>query len=377
MSTPFAGARPGSPSADARLLIEHQRLPTSGARAVHTFLLDGALRLAIPQLAVDQAGSTAAMNNGDSNTDMPIYRWDDGKFAAEGQLTVPGGEDATFFGIDGAEFLATASIRTGSGPYELNCHSTIFRRNKGHWEPFQSIATFAAKQWHFFSFDGRYFLALAQGVVHEGVIARHPARSCIYEWNGDRFVEFQTLDGPWGYNWQYFEQDGGKFLAYADHVTPSILLRWNGVAFSPVQEFAARGGRAFKLFRAEGKSWLAFANLLGESVLYRWDEGQFTAHQVLSGPGGREFAAIQTERGQYLIQVNFIHGTPAAPQTALASFVHRWQDGQLSKVEEFPTYGGTDACVFTAEGAMFVAVSNSLSRDIRFREDSVIYRFAG
>jgi len=122
---------------------------------------------------------------------------------------------------------------------------------------------------------------------------------------------------------------------------------------------------------------LAFANLLGESVLYRWDAGLFTPHQVLSGPGGREFAAIQTDNGQYLIQVNFIHGTPAAPQTALASFVYRWQDGQLSKVEEFSTFGGTDASVFSAEEGVFVAVSNSLSRDILFREDSVIYRFAG
>jgi hypothetical protein len=190
-------------------------------------------------------------------------------------------------------------------------------------------------------------------------------------------VEFQTVDGPWGYNWQYFEQDGEKFLAYADHVTSSVLFRWNGSAFAPSQTFASRGGRAFKLFRADGKSWLAFANLLGDSVLYRWDAGTFTAHQTLSGPGGREFAVVETDRALYLIQVNFIHGTPAAPHPDLASFVYRWQDGQLSEIEEFATCGGTDANVFSADGVVFVAVSNSLSRDIRFREDSVIYRFDG
>lgn len=366
----------GSSATDSRMLVEHQRLPTSGARAVHAFCLDGALRLAIPQLAVDQPGSAAAMNGGDSNTDMQLYRWADGSFVAEGQLPVPGGEDATFFRIGNADFLATASIRTGAGPYDLNCQSVIYRSDNGGWRPFQSIATFAAKQWHFFSFEGRSFLALAQGVVHEGITARHPSRSCIYEWDGEKFVEFQALDGPWGYNWQFFELDGHKFLAYADHVTASVLLRWNGAAFAPSQTFAARGGRAFKIFRADGKSWLAFANLLGESVLYRWDAGIFTAHQTLSGPGGREFAAIQTDKGQYLIQVNFIHGTPAAPQPALESFIYRWQDGQLSKVEEFSTSGGTDASVFRADGGVFVAVSNSLSRDIRFREDTIIYRFA-
>jgi hypothetical protein len=344
---------------------------------VHTFSFDGALRLAVPQLAVDQPDSPAAMNGGNSNTNMLLYRWTAGRFVAESPLPVPGGEDATFFRIANADFLATASVRTGAGPYDLNCQSVIYRGDNGQWRPFQSIATFAAKQWHFFAFGGRSFLALAQGVVHEGIAARHPSRSCIYEWDGERFVEFQTVDGPWGYNWQYFEQDGEKYLAYADHVTASVLFRWDGSVFAPSQEFASRGGRAFKLFRADGKSWLAFANLLGESVLYRWDARTFTAHQTLSGPGGREFAAVQTDNALYLIQVNFIHGTPAAPQTDLASFVYRWQDGQLSKIEEFSTCGGTDANVFSADGRVFVAVSNSLTRNIRFREDSVIYRFDG
>jgi hypothetical protein len=359
------------------LLVEHQRLATFGARAVHVFSLEGAVRLAIPQLALDVANAPAAMNGGDSNTMMPLYRWTAGNFVVDGELPVPGGEDATAFRIGAAEFLATASIRTGTGPYDLNCESTIFRRDRGRWESFQRIPTFAAKQWHFFSFDGRHFLALAQGVIHEGLIARHPARSCIYEWDGERFGEFQTLEGSWGYNWQYFEQDGGHFLAYADHVTPSILLRWNGAGFTPFQEFAARGGRAFKLFRADGQTYLAFANLPGESMLFRWQGAAFTPHQSLGGPGAREFAVVQTHGGLYLIQANFIHGTPAAPKTDLMSYVYRWQDEKLEKVEEFATFGATDAAAFAVDGQVYVAVSNSLTRDIRFGEDSIIYRFTG
>jgi hypothetical protein len=364
-------------AAGGGLLVEHQRLPTSGARAAHTFVRDGVVCLAIPQLAVDLPGAVAAMNGGDSQTDMPLYRWSDGRFVADGALSVPGGEDATYFKIGDREFLATASIRTGAGPYDLNCYSVIYRREGDDWRPFQQVATFAAKQWHFFTLKGRSFLALAQGVVHDGVVARHSARSCIYEWDGARFVEFQTLEGPWGYNWQYFELDGHAFLAYADHTAPSGLWRWDGASFIPFQELASRGGRAFKLFRTDGKTWLAFANLLGESMLYLWAGGRFTAHQTLSGPGGREFAVVQSSDALYLIQINFIHGTPAAPKTDITSFIYRWQDGHLVKVQEFATFGATDAGVFSADGRAFVAVSNSLSRDIRFREDSVIYRFAG
>ena len=359
------------------ILVEHQRMATSGARAAHVFMLDGDFRLAIPQLAVDKPDSPAAMNGGDSNISLPLYRWTAGKFIADGELPVPGGEDACFFTIGGVEFLATASIRTGAGPYELNCNSTIFHREKGKWAPYQNIATFAAKKWHFFSIGARDFLALAQGVVHEGVVARHPSRSRIYEWDGQRFAEFQEVDGPWGYNWHSFEHDGQHFLAYADHATPSVLLRWNGTAFILFQEFAPRGGRAFTLIRADGKAYLAFANLQGESLLYRWELGRFVRHQTLSGPGAREFTPIETSSGLYLIQVNFILGTPAAPKTDLVSYIYRWQDEMLVKIEEFATFGATDAATFSAEGRRYVVIANSLSRDIRFRENSVVYRFDG
>jgi EPTP domain len=361
------------------LLIEHQRLTTSGARAVLAFTADAELRLAVPQLAVDLPDTPARMNGGNSNIDMLLYRWVAGRFVEDGGLPVPGGEDAAFFRIGGAEFLATASVRTGTGvgPYDLNTASVIYRRSADKWEIFQSFPTFAAKQWRFFSFDDRYFLALAQGAVIEGAEARNPGRSCLFEWDGAQFVEFQTLDGPWGYNWDFFEMDGRRFLAYADHARPSRLLLWNGELFAPFQEFAAGGGRAFHFFRADEQAWLAFANLTGESLLYRWDGGRFESHQSLGGPGTREFAFTRTERGLYLIQINFIHGSPAAPKTDLTSYIYRWQEGRLTVVEEFPTSGGTDAVVFAADGRLYLAVANSLSRDIRFREDTVIYRFDG
>jgi hypothetical protein len=356
------------------LLIEHQRLTTSGARAVLPFHTDGKLRLAIPQLAVDIPGTPAYMNGGDSNIDMLLYRWSGGRFIEDGRLPVPGGEDALFFQIGGLEFLATASIRTGSGPYDLNADSIVYRRAGDRWETFQSFPTFAAKQWHHFAVGDRRFLALAQGVTIDGPVARNPRRSCIFEWDGNKFVAFQTLDGGWGYNWVDFDIDGQHFLGYADHTSPSGLMIWNGGSFAPFQELAPQGGRAYKFFRADGDAWLAFACLTGESFLYRWRDGRFVSHQSLGGPGAREFAVAQTAQGLYLVKINFIHGTPAAPKTDLTSCIYQWKDRQLVAVEEFPTSGGTDAAVFAAEGQLYLAVANSLSRDIRFREDTVIYR---
>src|ERR1700688_4337992 len=116
------------------LLAEHQRLATSGARAVLPFRTNSELRLAIPQLAVDIPGAPPYMNGGDSNIDMLLYRWSGGRFIEDGRLPVPGGEDALHFRIDGFEFLATASIRTGSGPYDLNADSVLYRRAGDVWE---------------------------------------------------------------------------------------------------------------------------------------------------------------------------------------------------------------------------------------------------
>src|ERR1700716_2945722 len=164
-------------------LAEHQRLATSGARAVLVFHTDGQLRMAIPQLAVDIPGTPAYMNGGDSNIDMLLYRWSGGRFIEDVRLPVPGGEDALFFEIGGVEFLATASIRTGSGPYDLNAESILYRRAGEGWEAFQSFPTFAAKQWHYFAVGDRRFLALAQGVTIDGPSARNPRHSCIFEWD--------------------------------------------------------------------------------------------------------------------------------------------------------------------------------------------------
>jgi EPTP domain len=353
-----------------------QRLPTSGARAVVPFELDGSLYLAIPQLAEDVPGQAQHMNAGNSDIDTILYRWQDGLFQEAEKLRVPGGEDIVLFRIGAERFLATASVRTGSGPYDLNVLSKIYRRQGGAWIPFQEIPTFAAKQWHYFSFAGRHFLGLAQGVTVPGAQARHPRQSCILEWNGSRFVEFQTLEGRWGYNWDFFELEGERFLAYADHTSASCLYRWNGERFAVFQNFSEQGGRAFLFFEAERSAWLAFANIAAESTLYRWDGSRFAPHQSLGGPGGREFELIRTEGGLHLVRICFIQGTPAAPKTDLMSQIYRWEQGRFVTIYEFATFGGTGAASFERDGEHFLAVSNSLTRDIRFREDTVIYRLA-
>jgi hypothetical protein len=362
---------------DLQYLMEHQRLETSAARCVSTFVTSGNRYLIVPQLAEDVPGTPAFMNGGTSDVDALVYRWERGLFVRDGQLPLPGGEDVLYFKIRDREFLVGASIRTGRGPFEYNVDQTLYTRLDDRWEPYQSFAGFAAKQWHFFQIGERSFLALAQGVTLGHIEAKNPRRSRIFEWDGQLFTELQVLDGEWGYNWESFSIGSEHFLCYADHAGASSVLKWDGASFAPFQVFSPSSGRCFRYFTIEGGHFLAFASIQGTSEIFRWDEQKFTPHQVLSGPGGREFCVFRSHGALFLVQVNFITGLPSAPNTAQKSRLYRWANGSMELVQEFATFGGTEATFFEQDGEKFLAVSNSLTPDVRFRQDTIIYRFNG
>lgn len=379
MDTPIAtkeGAHTGARS-EQGLLRQVGSLPTSGARACEIYSIGGRLFLAVPQLAYDIAGTPAHMNGGNSNTDLLIFEWENGRFAPASRLPVPGGEDAEFFVIGDRRFLATASARMGAGPYQPNIDSVVYHEVDGEWLPFQRFPGFLAKQWKALRFGGRQFLALALGVTIEGVEASNPRNSTIFEWDGAGFVPFLTLDGPWGYNWTKIVVGDREFLAYADHTGKSVLLEWTGKAFELFQRFEGKTGRAFHVLPVPGPVQVAFAAIADDTVVYRWSGEKFEEMQVLSGPGGREFASIVKNGRAYLVQINFIEGSPKAPKTDLLSVIYLWSGEEWRPVDRFETFGATDAAFFEADGKTHLVVTNSLTPDVRFSQDTVIYEFPG
>jgi hypothetical protein len=361
---------------DRARLTERYRLPASGARAIAPFRLDDRTYLAIPQLAYDAPGSPPGMNGGDSNTDLLLFRFDGSGWESAGALPAPGGEDAEFFTIGGRAFLAVASVRSGAGPYSHAVGSVVYEWNGDRFESFQRFSTFAAKQWTYFTVGDRHFLALAQGVWLPHT--RDETRpSVIYAWDGTRFAELQTIPSKWAYNWHPMELDGGFYLAHADHVDPSVLYRWDGARFVPHQDLIDKCGRAFAHFTADGAVYLACAAIEQvPSTIQRWDGDRFVAHQALDGDGGREFAVIERADAIYVMRVNFITGGREHPKPDLMSQLYRWGNGRLAVIEEFATFGGTDCAVFEVGGETLVGVSNSLTADIKFASESVLYALA-
>ena len=355
-----------------------QTIATSGARAAQPVHVDGLELLAIPQLAYDIPGTPAHMNGGDSETELLLLRRDEDRFEPWGSLEAPGGEDAESFTIGDRDFLAVASIRTGAGPYDYTVPSMVFEWDGTRFVPFQTFDSFAAKQWRYFTVDGRHFLALAQGVA----LPQHAEQnrpSVIYVWNGTRFAHFQDIPSEWAYNWHLFTVGGHTMLAHADHVVPSVLYRWDGTRFVPHQDLATAAGRAFATFDNPGGSgtYLVVACIDDGSRVLRWDAAadRFVEHQKLAGAGARELAVVRTARGLYVIRVNFIQGPRTDPTSALLSQIYRWDGDRLDMVDTFPTTGGTDLAVLDSTSGPLIVQTNALTAELRFAAESRVYRF--
>ncbi len=357
------------------VLRAYQRLATSGARAVASFDIGGRLHLAIPQLAVDVDGTPADMNGGDSDVDAIVYAWDDAGsapgFAEVQRLPVHGGEDVEPFVIDGTPYLAVAGIRSGHGPYDMHTTSTVYRWDAGRFVPHQQIPTFAAKLWRYFAFDGRHFLVVAAGVAPE--LADGDPSSTIYEWDGTTFEPTQALTSIWAYDWEYFELDGERFLGLSDHVLGMRLHRWRGGRFERDHDIGGPGARDMAFRYIGDEAYLACAHLTSPSGLWRWDGERFALSQEFEGVGGRRFRFVDAADGLHLVRVNFIAGTREHPVAALDSQIYRWDGAGFVVGGSFPTSGGTDAAFFSVGDDAYLAVSNSLTADIRFGADSVVY----
>jgi hypothetical protein len=362
----------------AATLAEVQRIPTSGARAVEAFTVDDVDLLAIAQVALDMTGGEASMNGGDSTTELQLLRRSDGRFEPWATLVAPGGEDAEFFTIGTRSFLAVASIRTGSGPYDYETESRVFEWDGSGFVEFQRIPTFAAKQWKHWHIGNRNFLGLAQGVQLPGLEDSN-RDSIVYEWDGSSFVEYQRVASRWAYNWHAFGVDDTHFVAHAEHLGASVLYRWDGDRLQPHQSLMPSGGRAFATFGDGGESYLVAAAISAPPRLMRWNGEEFEDVQVLDGLGARELAVVRRDGRVFLVRINFILGTPADPDPMLESQIYEWDGGALRVVARFPTSGGTDVAVIGEEQGeeqgVGLVVSNSLTQQLRFATDSVVYSF--
>ncbi|MDW9035225.1 hypothetical protein QPW83_00380 [Legionella pneumophila] len=357
------------------VLVPYQYLKTSGARDITPFTLDGAQYLAIPQLSKDESDTPANINGGQAKVDVLIFRWVNGKLHLYQKILGHGNEGAAFFRIKDQAYLATTSIY--SKPKTANnkhSYSKLYRWDGHSFYPIQQFFTFASKGVYAFSIGERHFLAFANGVVLPDNNITINTDSIVYEWNGKKFIPFQSFPTKWAYGWDFFTINGSHYLALTDHAKSSQIYRWNGRKFVLFQSFSKTGGRAFSHFTIDGKFYLAYANLLHPSVIYQWAGNQFVEYQPLKGLGGRNFVYFVDHGNHYLFRVNFITGPRTKPKTKLSSQLYQWINGKFQVVQNITTLGGVDAAVFSVNNQRYLGVANSLNEQARFQTDSVIYK---
>ena len=152
-----------------------------------------------------------------------------------------------------------------------------------------------------------------------------------------------------------------------------MLYRWDGDTLIPHQTLIASAGRAFASFDRNGTSYLLVAGLAEPPRLMRWNGEDFDEVQVLDDLGARELTVIHLGDRLFVVRINFILGTPADPHPVLNSQIYEWRAEALEVVTQFPTCGGTDVAAIDTGDDLQLAVSNSLSPDVRFANDTVLY----
>ena len=211
---------------------------------------------------------------------------------------------------------------------------------------FQRLETFAAKQLKHWRIGDRHFLGLAQGLALPQ-LEGHNRNSVIFEWDGERFVEFQVDPVALGLQLAPL-RDRRDALRRARRPprTDSVLYRWDGARLRRPPGAAAEGRPGLRALRRRHTTWSWPAWPSRRAVL-RWDGERFDAHAELEGLGARELAVEQRAAIPDPGQLHPRHA--GRPEPSLTSQVYAWRRRRLSlTVAEFPTVGGTDVEVLAA-----------------------------
>ncbi len=360
---------------DNKVLIQHQVLETSGAREITPFKINEDEYLAVPQLAYDNLDLPPNMNGGKDAHVLIFKKNSENKFELYQSLPGFHNEGAEFFQMNGESYLATCSVAVGSQP-PYNNHSTqfLYKWDGTFFKQVQEFKAYASKAWSHFNLDGKDFLALANGVVLPNNKETNDTSSTLFQWDGENFEKFQSFDTSWAYKFTQFNIGDQKFLGLTDHLKTSQIYKWNGKTFVPFQSFDNEGGRAFYHFKVGSSHYIALANILAPSTIYLWNKGSFELVQTLDGIGGRNFLHFKHKNKDYLLKLVFITGTRQNPKTKQISPLYLFNNGVFEKVDGIVTSGAVSAAKFESKGKDYIAIANSLTEDILFKTNSVIYK---
>lgn len=304
-------------------------------------------------------------NNGSSqNIASKIYEWDGASFVEFQSINTNGANDWESFRIGSDYYLAIANQTNGS-LYEIP--SKIYKWSGTNFEEFQSINTAGARSWKFFQIGTKSYLVIANYVNDSG---QKSIPSKIYRWEGDGFVEFQSINTDAAAAWEFFEIGTVPYLAVANYELgsahkniPSRIYKWNGSNFELFQTIETNGPRNLHSFRIGSELYLAFANFFNDSTfdipsnIYRWNGVRFELFQSINTHGAIDWNSFQIGTENFLVVAN--NRSEGSARGNIQSEIYRWSGTAFEKFQGVDTNYASRWETFQIDEQVYFAVINS------------------
>jgi len=320
--------------------IEFQSIPTQEATTWEFFTINDENFL--------------ALGNGASNSEL--FHWNDSKFILFQSFPKMGQVgDWEFFSINNKYYLAAAVYKINN---VHNTTSKVYEWSGSKFVEFQSFTTYGAFDWEFFSIDNKHYLALANSLNHH--TGTTLINSKIYQWNNNKFTDFQTIETDSATDWKYFSIDQNHYLSLTtgrawhdypnsiaspvDYETDSKIYQWNGNTFVEIQSISTNKDRDWEYFTINNKHYLVTANTSNSSttnlnsIIYEWNGSKFAEFQSISTHAARDWEHFVIDEHHYLVVANNRQAFDYKSNTNVNSTIYKWSNFNSIKCEGHAHY---------------------------------------
>ena len=297
--------------------------------------------------------------------DSIIYKWNGAGFDKYQTVPTSGAFDLEAFHVNGKAYLAVANNKNETSNYHVA--SVIHQWNGTRFVPFQTIPTHGATAIKFFDIDNTQFLAIvnAKATVNSLIIRK---------WNGAEFVAFQTLNTSTAYDVEHFAIDGRDYLAVANHrrsnrpgySTNSHIYEWSGSKFEEYQTIHVIGSKDVHAFSAGNRHFLIFANhshtnksSRSRSMIYEWKSSskQFVSSQIIP-TNAVKWTSAEIDENLYLFSAEW--DSRDGSGKALSG-MYKWTT-HFCPFQRFSTRGARIVKPFRISHTTYMAVAQSRAR---------------
>ena len=299
-----------------------------------------------------------------------------GKFNLYQTLQTRGAFGIEYFSIADKHFLAVANHYNGT--HLLN--STVYQWNGQRFVDFQKIRTKGARDFTFFKINGQDYLTV--GNYYDG--STYSTKSVIYKWSSGKFNKFQEIPTEGALGCAAFVINNDTFIAFANYynskqkyAVQSTVFKWSGGHFVKLQSLQTFGAHGVNSVNINGHTFLAFANSYSgskhntDSFIYRWDGNKFVLFQSIPTRGAIAWHPFVIS-GQTFLGVANLLGDSQKHNTQ--SVVYQACGAQFIKYQEIPTHGAREMTTFEYKGYTYLAVANSQNAR-KFNINSALYKW--